>query len=455
MIGMKDPIDQDFMTDVLRDALQQNIPIGYRVGGSRAIEGESFLERAWTAARQIGITRVSQISELANFDYPVFQSTRPHTWAHHHMGVNSGSQGKGATPTQALLSCLMESIESYCMEPRDPLLIRGSLRFLSPMHQIVDPRLFVRADNCAIVQEDEPLLWSQAYCPTLDLTTLIPAELVYYPLPVSDFQTRSIFPRGFSGYAAGTSYLDAVIHGLYELIERKLTSLFEENQIQTLYQIRHETYAPLQQMARKLDSDHSIQLLFIQTSELKPIPVFACIVRSPTDTYVGWGCSYDFETAAERALSEAVQLYAAVVSASREDIWMAHRCDENPWLHDPVAQANPALFERSEAHQTRRHSLPSRQFYSVDYDKMKVRSGHQQFTTLQGEYQALQKWLNESGYPLFFISNLTPVQFDIPVVKIIVPQMALPRFYRYPRHFNQQHRIRLRYRNIQTEKKSP
>ena len=84
-----------------------------------------MLRRLEPVLPRIGVTRIGDISFLSPANYPVFQSCRPNVFGHACVGQNSGSQGKGPTRTQALVSCMMESIEQFCAEPRKPELVRA------------------------------------------------------------------------------------------------------------------------------------------------------------------------------------------------------------------------------------------------------------------------------------------------------------------------------------------
>ncbi|MCK7501322.1 MAG: YcaO-like family protein [Comamonadaceae bacterium] len=70
-----------------------------------------------------GITRVADITNLDRIGIPVFSSIRPMA----DRGAISVYNGKGATPTEAKVSAMMEGLERYSAEVRDRELDIASL----------------------------------------------------------------------------------------------------------------------------------------------------------------------------------------------------------------------------------------------------------------------------------------------------------------------------------------
>lgn len=125
----------------------------------------------------------------------------------------------------------METIESYSAELRNPNLIRASYNFLKDHTAIAHPAGFSHYAGIKTVSEDEPLMWTPAYSLEADAEVLIPAANVYFPFPRATLSYSPLFPSGSNGLASGATYLEAVIHALYEIIERYYTFLFENGKI--------------------------------------------------------------------------------------------------------------------------------------------------------------------------------------------------------------------------------
>ena len=94
-----------------------------------------------------GITRVADITDLDRIGIPVFSSIRPMA----DRGAISVYNGKGATPTEARVSAMMEGLERYSAEVRDRQLDIASFSLLDGA---LDPRdliLPVDADPDALI----------------------------------------------------------------------------------------------------------------------------------------------------------------------------------------------------------------------------------------------------------------------------------------------------------------
>ena len=184
-----DELGRQYPAATLAGALRNSEESVYSENGNRATRARVFLKRLEAMCRRVGVRRVGDISSLGESRYPVFQSCRPNLFFHPDYVQNTNAQGKGATPTQAKISCLMESIEVYCAEPRAADLMRGSFRFLSSQHVVLDPRKIIarRAKRPTV---HETLMWAQAHSVRLGETAWVPAELVYYPFIASSYQTR-------------------------------------------------------------------------------------------------------------------------------------------------------------------------------------------------------------------------------------------------------------------------
>lgn len=412
----------------LQKGLAEDGPIRYRIGGCRRLTEDEFLPMALQAARKAGVVRVGQISELIEISYPVMQSIRPNLATHYFAGVNTGSQGKGASEKQAILSSLMENIEMYCLEHREQRVIRGSFDKLSQAHVILDPSSCVTARNCARPTKNEELAWTEAYCPDLGGPILIPAESLYFPFFPKDYATRAIFPQGSNGVAAGTCYLDATIHGLYELIERRFIAQTQTKKGFSISRITSsvgEGFGESPVLARfvaSLKARFRVALDMIGVEGLPSIPVFSAIIESPAGVRAqGYGCCLDFDIAVERALSEALQTLATRASGSREDQAGPQTRRENwQWAYgySPVEWISGKEKRPAAAMD---HDYAAK---AITENVARAESGAKNFKTLREEFDILRQWIADAGYGPIAISNLTRREIGIPTVKVLVPGLA-------------------------------
>ena len=365
-----------------------------------------MLRRIEPLLPQCGITRVADISRLTYEEFPVFQSTRPSIWGHHSGGQNTGSQGKGATHAQAKVSCIMESIEGFCAEPRQASLYRASYAHLRSHQVVVDPRRFVRMQGAPRLALDEPLMWTDAYSVTLDRPVLVPAEPVFFPFAAADYDTPMHFPCSSNGLASGSTMLEAIIHALYELIERHILALYERGEADP-FEVDLSDPDLCSEHVQKFLRDTadtikaSVFLVKVRRRE-QPVTMAACQMLHgfTLQGADGSGCSSLPIVAIERAFSEAAQALAVNASGAREDMGRH-------------ANGNEASAARS-AHAKRRQK-----------DLTYWPATHR-FTDLREEYQFLVREIRDMGFPDIFIANLTRVGIEIPVVKVLVPEMAVP-----------------------------
>ena len=387
--------------DALACALQTQEPVVYTASGNRAREGTAFLTEIKRGMHRWGVTRLAEISELAPGAFPVFQTTRPQLHAHPNAGQNSGSQGKGRDRVQAQISAIMEELESFCAEPKSALLVRSSYAQLKRSHLVVPPRRFTHNEDTARASAQTPLMWFEGFSLDARAAVMIPAESVFFPFAPEIYATESFFPCSTNGLAAGATYLEAVIHALYEVIERAYKACYELGDAQ-IHRLDHEAWLPAAEptLARAAD-EGALELLSVELDGCETnLPMIVAHLHTMGRTYGGYGCSANVNISVERALSEAMQAYAVDISGSREDL--------------------EAKGER--AFRTEKKSP----HLAVTLEAYRERVFDRQFDTLGDELDALRSWLRGFGFPSVLVANLTRVGIDRPVVKVVVPGMPCP-----------------------------
>ncbi len=377
------------------EGLTDPSPIVYRDNGNRSASAEATLARVKPLLPLVGITRVAEISALSTFPYPVVQAVRPNLLFHRATGQNTGSQGKGPTLAQARVSAIMESIEAYCAEPRVPApLLRGSFAQLETQHIVLDPRQLQHYTHGEPPTVDDVLLWTEAWSPRLARPVLIPAEAVFFPFLPEDYATRTLFPSGTNGLASGGSYLDAVVHGLYEVIERHCSYAIAKGLIE-LERFHLQGMIDLAEHA-SLASDYAIRIYAARLPVHRPIPMISCVVTdTPTGaSFIGHGCATNVDLAVSRAVSEAWQSVATTASGGREDIGRKRRTEPS-------------------------FAFPNEQ--TLDLESYRRTVIDEVFLSVRDEYDFIVRWFEDIGHETVLIANLTRVGVDIPVVKVVVP----------------------------------
>jgi YcaO-like protein with predicted kinase domain len=372
----------------LLPTLERSESISYRENGNRTAQPRDVLKELDRLMPLVGATRLAEISQLAVNRMPVYQSTRPVPFGHTLGGTTTGAQGKGSTNDQARISCLAETVEGYCLEPRNENLIRASYGFLRDHRAVADPRQFTRAIGTRPVRVSEPLMWTEALCLEQKSTVLVPAELVFFDFFATDYATRGAFPCSTHGAGSGTTHLEAATHALYECIEGHYEAAIRCDTLRPR-RLRHP-------FAEKADRDEfDIRLYTVLIPGIENMPFAFCIVETADTCYFGSGCFSSLDTAVARAVSEAIQAISASYSGSREDLDQEE--DDDDWDPQNYAQR------------------------SISCAEYRSRVVSHKFNDLRAEYRFLLRWLHAAGFPLTYLANLTRRGIEFPVVKAIVP----------------------------------
>jgi ribosomal protein S12 methylthiotransferase accessory factor len=395
-------------SEPLRASLHGTTPIVDRAHGSRGVRAGAFLKWLRQRARDAGIVRVADISWLAENGSPVFQATRPALHSHAFLGQNSGSQGRGTHATLAEVSALMEAMEMHCAEPRNAMLIRNSYGFLVRTHPVIPLDAYVPA-GCEPPSRDEPFVWTAALSLEREVDVLVPAEAAFYALNARDFGTRPIVPASSNGLAGGASLIEATLHGLYELVERYYFACCESGDARVAQErllARDVAALPGHDALLEADPDTEIGVFAIGFRDLKSqVAMAVTVLSSRTNVYWGSSCHHDAYTAILRSWSEATQGKATRFSAAREDMAFDRLVPGSRPLPPPGALRN----------------IPE----SLGVKELCRRYTNHAPRTLQQELAALVAHIHALGFPHVLIKNLTRVGLEVPVVRAIVPGMAM------------------------------
>jgi YcaO-like protein with predicted kinase domain len=405
----------------LLPALDRCEPIRHRENGNRHVSPDVLIHRLEAIMPLVGNTRIAELTHLAEHGFPVFQSTRPDPWTHTEAGTTTGAQGKGLTEMQARISCLVETVEGYCLEPRVPRMLRASYDFLSRQHRVADPRQFVRATGAHPPRLGEPLMWTEALCLEGRCSVWVPAELVFFNFFARDYGTRSVFPCSTHGAGGGSTPLEAVTHALYECIEGHYEACVERGDA-TLRRLdfgREAVRALVDREGLQIDGGAwTVRIYAALLPRIRNLPFFLCFVDSEDAEYFGTGCCANVEVALHRAVSEAFQAMTATYSGSREDL--ADHPDEAWQVEEGRVQG-------------------------ISFGGYRRRIVHRSFRRLDSELRFLKRWLHEAGFPLTYVANLTRRGIDLPIVKALVPGMGMEAGLRNPSEFRRTDLLRVAY----------
>jgi ribosomal protein S12 methylthiotransferase accessory factor len=279
----------------------------------------SVLERAESAGRAAGVTRVGEITGLDRIGVPVFHAVRP--WSR----ALSVHQGKGLTALEARIGALMEAVESAHAEAFAAPAVRTSWSRLAPDERAPCVGDFA-ATRSAGPAAGEPLDWTRARRIVDGGALWVPFEAVSLDLSKPGNLRLS---RSSTGQAAHFDREAATRAALLELIERDAAAAWfamsPGDRTETLIDpgdIPYGWFPDLQESILRAD----LALSLYRLPAIAPHPALLAeiveLARPGGGTLVAYGtaCDPDPEAALRGAVLEAAQSRVTEISGARDDI---------------------------------------------------------------------------------------------------------------------------------------
>ncbi len=375
----------------------------YWEGTHRVVDPETTLARVMPLAARMGVTRVAVLTGLDHVGIPVAAAVRPNSRS---IAVH---QGKGGSLAAAKASAIMEAAEMFHAEHIRLPLCLASFAELRQDAMAADPSALPRTG--AKLDDDQRLLWIEGRDVATGAAIWVPHELVSTDFTAAAAPGSGCFQATSNGLAAGNHRLEAVLHGLYEAIERDAVAL---------WRCRSGVPGARAVDPSSIDGKLSCKLLsrFTQagivphiwdiTSDIA-LPTFLCLAM-PDDAAdglepeLGSGCHADRDVALARALSEAAQARVTRISGARDDFLPNGYGSDARGARLAAARA----WLRSPAH---RHYHASPSWTAA---------------TLQQDLDLVLRRLAEVGLQQIVWVDLTRPEFGIPVGRVVVPGLEGP-----------------------------
>ncbi|GAB2792377.1 YcaO-like family protein [Amycolatopsis magusensis] len=284
-------------------------------GTHRVRQPEETWELIRPALADYGITRVADVTGLDVIGIPVVVAVRPLAQS------LSVSQGKGQTLQLARISAVMESIEMWHAENACPPAhwTAAPARGLGLPYRIED----LYNSPASLIDENVPLDWIRGQ--GLATGTTVPVPRSYVQLAI--MATTHWRPPGLyvesNGLASGNSTSEALLHALYEVIERDAVSAVAFDSGEGRLDIRAATIdddvcAVLIERIRAADVHVKIDAIPNRWG----LPTFLCFVWSEDFPVfsAGSGTHSSPGVALSRAITEAVQSRLTAISGTRDDL---------------------------------------------------------------------------------------------------------------------------------------
>lgn len=390
-------------TSRTRERLRAPSVKGYRGGTDRLVPPEETLRRAAPVARAAGVTRVGGVGGLDRIGIPVFCAYRPTSRS---LAV---SQGKGSTEGAARVSAVMESIELWHAERhRIPVRYDSLDRLTAAAEPLLDVTGIVTCP-CNEFTADRMLRWTRGVDLLADTDVWVPYESVHCDWRLPPAAGEHSFQNGSNGLASGNTLVEAVVHGLCEVIERDAIVRFDRL-TETESAARRVDPATVddpecQRLLGLFDTAGIELVIWDMTSDLG-VPTYSCVAvevdapwYQPLPQTQGSGTHPLRRIALTRAVTETAQTRAAIIAGSRDDIFDARYAeyfDEATRERVAAEVATPAV----------------RDFAAV------ADADHE---TGNEDLEWLLRLLDRRGHRQVGVVDLTDPAWELPVAKVVVP----------------------------------
>lgn len=379
----------------------------YFKGTHRVIAPKKTVEINENKLKTVGITRVADITDLDRIGMPVFTAIRPTA----EDGAISIYGGKGISKDHAKASAMMEGFERYSAERQEsddivvatPNEIGEKGEYIEPKSLNL-PQKFEKADL-----GDTMFEWNLAHDIITGNDYYVLSNAVFHPYN-HDSDVESLFKSNTNGLASGNILEEAILHGIFEVIERDAWSIFE---------MTHKNYSQInidsiesdliKDIIDKFESQGIKIKLMDFTADIN-IPTIAAsaddtVTRDAGLLTLGIGTHLDPEVAILRALTEVAQSRATQINGAREDTVRADFAREAGY--ERMKRINKYYF-RQEEEQINLSDIENKSTTSIDED----------IDIVKEELIA-----NDIKHVLY--TDLTRPEVDVSVVRVIIPEMEV------------------------------
>ncbi len=374
-------------------------PIGFRYGAHRTVAPAETLARVRRFMPVMGITRVANVTGLDCVGIPVVMVCRPNSRS------LSVAQGKGADLPSAQASGLMESIESYHAEHITLPLKLNSLEELQYTHRLVDVDIVPRVRNSRF-HRHRPIHWVEGYDLLHAAPVWLPYDLVHTNFTESMRRVHGGFVMSSNGLASGNHILEAVSHGICEVVERDAGTLWRLLDADGHEATRIDLDTVGDPLCRSILDRYANAGVAVAVWEITSdvgIPAFLCHVARDEHMWhpmpaEGMGCHPVRSIALLRALVEAAQSRLTFIAGARDDLTWAH-----------YRKAAETTAPRPTMTADSRGQRP----FGVDSKEIGE--------TLNGEVAWELACLARAGIESVIVVDLTKPEFRLPVVRVVIP----------------------------------
>lgn len=375
------------ITKMILELCTEPVDYAENISGSRSREVEDIYEVVQRSAEELGMDEIRDISEYGALNIPVFSVKKN--------GVDFHcNYGKGANGLQAKISALMEFIERMSAEKTESTDIYMSYDELKEKtkHAVVNP-----ADMISVYTDYVAETLKINWIPVLNLSKM---AIAYAPTIGVLFpyygDKEMIFNNNTNGIAAGSTFHEAILQGIYEVIERDIISIgiatgkFKKLDLQSIHD---DELIKIVGEYQKQNMD--IVVNYVENEYDIPCFIACCLDAEGQGVYGGYGCHTNSKIALVRALTELAQSIKSL-SYNGDVKQLAKKFDSGD------------------------RSMCNHLGEKVLYDEITNRI----FQDLDNELKFIIDHLGKANMQVF-VANLTMYDANtfVPVVRVIIPRM--------------------------------
>jgi ribosomal protein S12 methylthiotransferase accessory factor len=355
----------------------------------------------------MGITRLAEVTGLDYLGIPVIMACRPNSRA------LSVAQGKGLDLHAARASGFMECAETFHAENIELPTPFASRRALARDRRVIDLGIVPQAHDFSASDRTE-LPWIESEDLMGGGPIWIPYDLVHTDCREERAHESADFPVCSNGLASGNHRLEAILSGLYEVIERDANALWalrpRASRAATRLDLASVDDSACRALIDRLAEAKMMLSVWDMTTDVGVAAFFVRLREGPGNAHIplgafcGAGCHLSRGIALSRALTEAAQSRLTYISGSRDDL-KRHNYDEP--VEQRLADYANKLWE---------NRIPARRFADVP-------------DTLRQDFESdlafLLGRLRAVGIEHACVVDLTRPELGIPVVRLMVPGLEL------------------------------
>lgn len=383
----------------------ENQEITFFKGTHRIIPPSKTIENNENKTKIAGITRITEITHLDRIGIPVFSAIRPTAQD----GGISIYGGKGITQEHAKASAMMEGFERYSAEkqPSDKT-ITSSLSEIDDKH--INP---ISLNLPKDFSKDKIDLMNLEWNISKDLISgdeyYIPSNAIYHPYVPSN-NVQGLFKGNTNGLASGNNLEEAILHGIFEVIERDAWSIFElthKNSKQIdIESIDNENINYILNKYR----ENKINIKLMNLTADIDVPTIAAsaddtVLKDAGLLSLGIGTHLNPEIAILRALTEVAQSRATQIQGAREDTVRADFARKAGY--ERMKRINSYYFEDED--------------YKMSFNDIDDKSTN----SINRDIEIVKEELIKNGLDKILYVDLTRPELGVSVVRVVIPTMEL------------------------------